>query len=68
MTEYERVLFMDADVLPLCNLDYHSELSKRGVPMDNLVISTGTEPANGGFFMLRPGKGEDEHLMSIVNR
>jgi hypothetical protein len=68
MTDYERVLFIDADVLPLCNLDYLCELSMKGTLMDSVVIATGTEPANGGFFMLRPGKGEYDRLMSIVNR
>ena len=27
MTKYERVYFLDADLIPLCNIDYHMELS-----------------------------------------
>jgi lipopolysaccharide biosynthesis glycosyltransferase len=68
LTSYNRVLFMDADILPLCNLDYLFDYSDRGILKDNAVIATATEPSNGGFFMLRPEVGDYEHIMSIVKR
>lgn len=30
MTKYDRVYFLDADLIPLCNIDYHMELSQGG--------------------------------------
>ena len=31
MTEYDRVYFLDSDLIPICNTDYHMELSYSGV-------------------------------------
>jgi alpha-N-acetylglucosamine transferase len=64
--QYRRVLFMDADVMPLCNLDYLFNLSDAGFFKENMVVAGNNEPANGGFMMLRPGIGEYRHLRSIV--
>ena len=66
LTEYSRVLFMDGDVMPLANLDYLFYLSEIGVFKSNLVIEGGREPANGGFFMLKPGNLEQ--MSDIVVR
>jgi hypothetical protein len=63
-TEYERILFMDSDVIPLCNLDYLFRMSTEGSIRENVVLAWFQEPAAGGFFMLKPG-GKDE-LDSIV--
>jgi hypothetical protein len=68
MVEYRRVLFLDADVLPVGNMDYLFKLSDGDNPMlrENLVIAGPFEPANGGIFMLKPGAGEFDELNSIV--
>lgn len=55
LTQYQRILFMDGDVLPLANLDYLFEMSVNGTLMENVVIQGIFEPANGGFFLLKPG-------------
>ena len=55
LTQYQRILFMDGDVMPLANLDYLFELSVGGTLQENVVMQGFFEPANGGFFMLRPG-------------
>ena len=70
MVEYRRVLFLDADVMPLCNLDYLFKLSdgRNAVIKENLVVAWTGEPANGGFFMLEPGKERFEELRQIVKR
>jgi hypothetical protein len=70
MVEYRRVLFLDADVLPVGNMDYLFELSDGDNPIlrENLVIAGPFEPANGGIFMLKPGAGEFEELNSIVRK
>jgi hypothetical protein len=101
-TEYRRVLFLDADTFPLCNLDYIFRLSDSTHFMrehstkiesnmhnnsrtdyveplesgrkpelrilDNLIVAWTGEPSNGGFFMLRPGPNEFQHLKGILLR
>ena len=59
---------MDSDVMPVCNLDYIFDLSDGRDPIlkENLVVAWTKEPANGGFFMLKPGKGEHHQLQSII--
>lgn len=67
MTEYERVLFMDGDVLPLTNLDYLFDLSMEGVVLKrNLVVAAPQSPSNGGFFMLAPEPGDFERVKAII--
>lgn len=74
MTEYSRVLFLDSDIMPLCNLDYIFELSE---PQDtnanpflkeNVVLSLNGEAGHAGFFMLTPGSGKFEQLQNIIRR
>ena len=59
LTQYERILFMDGDVMPLGNLDLLFELSVNGTLQENVVMRGLYEPANGGFFMIKPGALED---------
>jgi len=66
LTEYKRVIFMDGDVIPLCNLDYLFELSGSGVLKPNLVIAARHSPANGGFFMMTPEAGDFQLIQQII--
>eukprot|EP00536_Pseudo-nitzschia_multiseries_P000185 jgi/Psemu1/178078/e_gw1.3.292.1 len=67
--EYSRVLYLDADVLPLCNLDYVMELSEQGdVLRDNVVVSYKGEPASGGFFVLKPNASDYQELIEIIRK
>jgi alpha-N-acetylglucosamine transferase len=66
LTRYERVLFMDGDVLARGSLDYIFELSVQGVLKKNLVMAGQKEPANGGFFMLAPRLGGHDRIMAII--
>lgn len=59
LTQYERVLFMDGDVLPVGNLDLLFELSVNGTLQENVVVRGYFEPANGGFFLIKPGALEE---------
>jgi hypothetical protein len=52
LTQYEKVLFMDGDIMPLCNLDPFMEFEKF---QENVVMEGLYEPFNGGFFMLKTG-------------
>lgn len=63
--EYKRVLFVDADVLPLCNWDHFFNMSDRGVLAPNTVFAWQNEPAQGGFFLLSPEPGDWEMFRSI---
>jgi hypothetical protein len=66
LVEYRRVLFLDADVLPLNNLDYVFEMSETGVIQPNLVVATRAEPTNAGFWLIAPAKGDHAVLQQIV--
>jgi lipopolysaccharide biosynthesis glycosyltransferase len=66
LTKYRRVLYLDADVMPLCNLDYLFHLSERGILKENMILAGNNEPSNGGFMMLRPGPGEHQKLRDII--
>ncbi len=66
-TEFSRVLFLDADVLPLCNLDYVFDLSEQGILKENFIMASRGTPANGGFFMLRPGVDEYAQLQAVID-
>ena len=68
LVQYRRVLYLDSDVMPLCNLDYIFKLSDGDRPIikENLVVAWTGEPANGGFFMLEPGKERFDELLQII--
>jgi hypothetical protein len=82
MTEYSRVLFLDSDIMPLCNLDYMFELSEppllaelpiESLPpptllKENVVLSWRNEPGHAGFFMLSPGPGNFKEIQQIIRR
>eukprot|EP00568_Trieres_chinensis_P013749 CAMPEP_0183295582 /NCGR_PEP_ID=MMETSP0160_2-20130417/3489_1 /TAXON_ID=2839 ORGANISM="Odontella Sinensis, Strain Grunow 1884" /NCGR_SAMPLE_ID=MMETSP0160_2 /ASSEMBLY_ACC=CAM_ASM_000250 /LENGTH=423 /DNA_ID=CAMNT_0025457089 /DNA_START=174 /DNA_END=1445 /DNA_ORIENTATION=- len=68
LTDYSRVIFLDSDVMPICNLDYVFDLSDGpdAILKENLVIAWKTEPSNAGFFMLKPGPGELRELQQVI--
>mmetsp|Transcript_24352 Transcript_24352/g.36092 ORF Transcript_24352/g.36092 Transcript_24352/m.36092 type:complete len:574 (+) Transcript_24352:152-1873(+) len=73
LTEYSRVLFMDADVMPLVSMDYIFELSEPASPeitppslMENMVVSWKNEPASAGFFMLKPSHEDFIRAQEII--
>ena len=68
LVEYKRVLLLDADVMPFGNLDYHFKESVNGHWMENYVVTSEHEPANGGFFMLTPHQGDWDQLQAIVRQ
>jgi hypothetical protein len=62
---YRQILFLDADVMPLCNLDYYFDLTKRGIFGPNMIASGRREPCQGGFFLLSPEKGDWETIQQF---
>jgi len=60
MTGYKRVIFLDADTIPLPNLDYYFHLSDtdyKELPTllkPFFIHASRKEPTNGGMFMVEP--------------
>ncbi|CAB9518632.1 expressed unknown protein (Partial), partial [Seminavis robusta] len=74
LVQYRRVMFMDADAIPLANLDYMFHLSDadhKSTPTflkPNMIWATRGEPCNAGLFMLEPEAGGWERLQAIIRR
>ena len=67
LEEYSRVLYLDADVLPMCNLDYMMELSQDGnLLRENVVMAYKQEPAGGGFFVLKPNATDYKEIAGHI--
>ncbi len=68
LDEYARVLFLDGDLMPYCNLDYLFQLTDGNQPLlqGNVIVATAIEPATASFFLLSPGPSEMQQLESIV--
>ena len=70
LVQYDRVLFMDADVMPLGNLDYLFEMSASASSpiQENLVVAGTQEPSTAGFFLLTPGRDKLNRLHQVVSK
>ena len=69
MEEYSRVLYLDADMLPLCNLDYLMELSESGeILQENVVLAYKGEPASGGIFVMKPNISDYNDLIDHITK
>ncbi|KAG7354515.1 hypothetical protein IV203_003871 [Nitzschia inconspicua] len=66
LINYDRVLYLDYDVMPRCNLDYVLELSYQGVLKENVVLANLLEPSSGGFFVLAPNGSDLLRLQSTI--
>jgi hypothetical protein len=62
---YDRVLFMDADVLPLCDLNHYFNLIEQGILAPNVIFAFNNEPSNAGLFLLSPEKGDWDRFNEI---
>lgn len=73
MIEYERVIFLDADIMPRSNLDYifrlsHEEINGKTLLRPNLILATLGEPCNTAMFMVQPSLEKWNLLQGIINR
>jgi hypothetical protein len=64
-------MLLDADTLPLVNLDYLFKLSDpeydpNPVLRPNLIMATRGEPCNTGMFMMHPEPGAWEDLQRVI--
>lgn len=69
LTEYDRVMFLDSDIQPLCNLDYiFTESMGENATLEPNVIRAGKlEAVNGGLFMLEPNVGDADRAFKDIN-
>eukprot|EP00560_Eucampia_antarctica_P001940 CAMPEP_0197833114 /NCGR_PEP_ID=MMETSP1437-20131217/17796_1 /TAXON_ID=49252 ORGANISM="Eucampia antarctica, Strain CCMP1452" /NCGR_SAMPLE_ID=MMETSP1437 /ASSEMBLY_ACC=CAM_ASM_001096 /LENGTH=905 /DNA_ID=CAMNT_0043436955 /DNA_START=312 /DNA_END=3029 /DNA_ORIENTATION=- len=73
MTEYRRVIFLDADIMPRINMDYLFELSDPDDNSDpilrpNLILATKGEPCNTAMFMAAPSEMAWQTFEDTVKR
>ena len=68
LTEYDRVIYLDADVIPTNNIDYIFEKSvgPDAVLQENIVLQNHLEPASGGFFMLKPSLNDFAEIQELI--
>jgi hypothetical protein len=68
LVQYDRVMFLDADVMPYCNLDYLMELTygPHAMLQENVLISIGDTPASGTLFVLTPGPEDFARLLNVL--
>jgi len=69
-TEYDRIMFLDGDIMPLNNLDYLFHLSEGPNPVlrPNLVVATRGEPCNTGMFIMHPEPGAYDEIQGVIQR
>jgi len=70
LTEYGRIFYMDADVMPLCNLDYIFDLSygPDALIKPNMVFPFFKVPAIGGIFLLEPSQDAYQRLRDLIEK
>ena len=77
--QYDRVMFLDGDVIPLTNLDYFFYLSEEPtadneedgsispILQPNFIMASRGEPCNAGMFILQPKIGEWDQLQAVIH-
>ena len=73
MTEYKRVIFLDADTMPRTHLDYLFHLSVgdgKSPPLlrPNLILASKGEPCNTALFMVEPRDDGWKLLQETISR
>jgi hypothetical protein len=68
MTEYDRVRFLDADLIPLCNVDDELEASYNGQLQEYVGKQGSVAPVSACDFIVTPKKGLFKQVMDIVHR
>jgi alpha-N-acetylglucosamine transferase len=78
LTDYRRVMYLDFDVMPRCNMDYLFELSdpsptqlkedpNRFQLKSNVGVAFKGDPANGGIFLMTPSQEDFQHIQRIIH-
>jgi len=68
MVEYDRVLFMDSDSYPICNIDRHFDLSFDGLVDETVAFTGAAAPITASALMVTPKLGAFGQVMGIIHR
>ena len=68
MVEYDRVLFMDSDSYPVCNIERHFDLSFDGLLDEMVAFKGGSAPITAAALMVTPKLGAFGQVMDIIHR
>eukprot|EP00588_Corethron_pennatum_P022470 CAMPEP_0194326986 /NCGR_PEP_ID=MMETSP0171-20130528/39135_1 /TAXON_ID=218684 /ORGANISM="Corethron pennatum, Strain L29A3" /LENGTH=455 /DNA_ID=CAMNT_0039086763 /DNA_START=158 /DNA_END=1528 /DNA_ORIENTATION=- len=68
MLDYDRVLFMDSDSYPRCNIDSHFDLSFNGLVKENVGFAGSAAPITASALMVTPKSGAFHQVMDIIHR
>jgi hypothetical protein len=66
LTEYSKILFLDGDVLPFCNLDYLLQLSEEGMLQETVLHAMYDDPVNAGLFVVTPKQEYYDQVQAII--
>ncbi len=76
LTEYSRVMYLDYDVMPTCNLDYMFELSDPIIESvdtksfrlkETVILAYQSEPSSGGMFLVKPNSTDYDDIQRIIH-
>ncbi len=67
LLQYDRVRFLDGDLIPLCNLDKEFKDSYDGRLQGFVGTKGGVAPITASDFMVTPQRGLFEKTMNIVH-
>jgi glycosyltransferase involved in cell wall biosynthesis len=67
-TQYGRVLYLNPDVMPLCNLDYLMQLSTKGRLGENVLISIANQPLSTSIFVVAPQQDHYKRFLQILKK
>ena len=69
LLEYDRVFYLDSDMMPKCNMDYFftNSVGPNAMFQENVIVPSNIEPAQGGSFMLKPDYNDALHIMDMIN-
>jgi hypothetical protein len=70
MAAYDRVLFLDADILLLCSMDYmfHESYNANGLFQNHVGIAGAVAPATASMFLVTPAQGEFDRIIDLVRQ
>jgi hypothetical protein len=68
MVDYSRVLFLDGDVLPLCNLDYLLQLSEEGILQETVLHAMYEDPVNAGLWVVAPSHESYLQVQGLIEQ
>jgi hypothetical protein len=64
---YERIIYLDSDMLLVNNLDYFFDMSVSGILQSNIVMAQRFIPAGGNFLLLKPNSSRYQQIMNLIN-